>query len=88
MSATLLISPLLWSYYLVLLLLPSAFLASRGRVWALGLPLLGWLPEPLLPFVAIAGALLPFLAKPVHGATGEPASATVRRGLDSSAQTA
>ena len=51
--------------------------------------LLGWLPEPLLPFVAIAGVLLPFLAKPLPGSAAEAsASAEVRRGFDSSVQTA
>jgi hypothetical protein len=59
-SATLLLSPVLWDIYLTQLLLPAAFLASRGRYWGLALPLLGWLPLPLLPFVATAGMLLPF----------------------------
>ena len=71
-SATLLISPLLWPFYLAQLLLPAAFLASRGHVWALGLPLLGWLPEPLLPFVAVAGVLLPFLAPELPAGREEP----------------
>lgn len=60
-GASLLLAPLLWAHYLVGLLLPAALLADRGRRWGLLLPLLGWLPEPLLPFVALAGALVPFL---------------------------
>lgn len=59
--ATLLLSPLLWEHYLTLLLLPAAFLASRGRIWGLGLLLLGWLPAPVLPFVALLALWLPFL---------------------------
>jgi hypothetical protein len=60
-GASLLLAPLLWAHYLVSLLLPAALLADRGRRWGLLLPLLGWLPEPLLPLVAVAGALLPLL---------------------------
>jgi alpha-1,2-mannosyltransferase len=66
-TSTLLLSPLLWDHYLVLLLIPAAFVAGRGRVWALALPLLTWLPQPALPFLAIAGMLLPFVA-PARGA--------------------
>ena len=60
-GAALLLAPLLWAHYLAGLLLPAALLADRGRRWGLLLPLLGWLPEPLLPLVALAGALLPLL---------------------------
>ncbi len=81
--ATLLVAPLLWDHYLTMLLLPAAFLASRGRTWALLLPLLCWAPqllamvfpstrgvgEVMLPLVALAGLLLPFVAP----ARGEPA---------------
>jgi hypothetical protein len=63
LGATLLLSPLLWDHYLVSLLLPAAFLGQRGRPWALGLPLLAWLPTPFLPVLAIAATLLPFLAR-------------------------
>ena len=68
-GATLLVAPLLWGHYLTLLLITAAFLASRGRLWGLALPLLGWLPEPLLPGAALAAVLLPFLAPD----RGEPA---------------
>ena len=64
LMATLILSPLLWDHYLINLLVPAAFLAARGRAWGLALPLLAWLPLPLLPLVAIAGMLLPFLAGP------------------------
>ena len=62
-AAALLLAPLIWDHYLSLLLLPAAFLAQRGRPWALVLPLFTWLPGELLPFVAIAALLLPFLAR-------------------------
>jgi len=63
LGATLLLSPVLWQHYLVGLLLPAAFLAQRGRPWALALPLLAWLPVEFLPLLAIAATLLPFLAR-------------------------
>jgi hypothetical protein len=69
LMSTLILSPLLWDHYLINLLVPAAFLAARGRAWGLALPLLAWLPLPLLPLVAIAGMLLPFLASD----RGEPA---------------
>jgi alpha-1,2-mannosyltransferase len=62
-AAALLLAPLIWDHYLSLLLLPAAFLAERGRPWALVLPLLTWLPGELLPLVSIAALLLPFLAR-------------------------
>ena len=45
--ATLLVAPLLWDHYLTMLLLPAAFLASRGRRGRLLLPLLCWAPQLL-----------------------------------------
>lgn len=76
LMATLLLSPLLWDHYLTNLLVPAAFLAARGRPWALILPLLCWSPQALvlafpalrgaadsaLAPVAVAGLLLPFAA--------------------------
>lgn len=61
-SATLLLSPLLWDHYLVLLALPAALLASRGWRFAAGLPLLAWLPPIMMPLVAIIGTVGPLLA--------------------------
>jgi hypothetical protein len=74
LMATVLLSPLLWDHYLTNLLVPAAFVAARGRPWALGLPLLAWSPELLtlifpglrgtadgaLALVAMVGLLLPF----------------------------
>ena len=68
-SASLLVTPLLWGHYLVLLLVPAAFLAHRGRPWALALPLLGWLPDGAIALAAFAGLLLPFTARPPAGPT-------------------
>ncbi|MGZ6257684.1 MAG: glycosyltransferase family 87 protein [Candidatus Limnocylindrales bacterium] len=59
--ASLLLAPLLWVHYLVALILPAALLAARGYRWAILLPLLGWLPEPLLALAALAGTFLPLL---------------------------
>jgi hypothetical protein len=59
-GATMLLAPLLWDHYLATLVLPAALLAQRGRTWGLALPLLAWLPPPFLPFLAVAGTVLPF----------------------------
>lgn len=71
-SAGLLLAPLIWDHYLSLVLLPSAFLAERGRKWALALPLLTWLPHELLPLVPIAALLMPFLARDKVVAADDP----------------
>ncbi|MGC8634306.1 MAG: glycosyltransferase family 87 protein [Candidatus Limnocylindrales bacterium] len=60
-TGTLLVVPLLWPHYLVLLLLPGALLAGRGRPWGLALPWLAWLPGPVLPLLALAGCWAPLL---------------------------
>ena len=62
-GATLLLAPLLWDHYLAALLLPAAFLAQRGRWWGLLLPLLAWLPQDLLPALAIAATFVPLAAR-------------------------
>ena len=71
-SASVLLSPLLWDHYLAMLVLPAAFLAARGHSWGLALPLLSWLPGPALPFVALAGVWLPFLAREPRSPMFEP----------------
>jgi hypothetical protein len=58
--ASLLTAPFMHPHYLVMLLLPAALLADRGRYWGLALPLLGWLPGDTLPLVAL-GTLLVLL---------------------------
>jgi hypothetical protein len=56
--ATLLTAPFMHPHYLVMLLLPAALLADRGRYWGLALPLLGWLPGDMLPLVALGTLLI------------------------------
>ena len=68
-TATLIASPLLWDHYMTHLLVPAAFMASRGRWYAIVLPLLCILPQQWLPVIAIVGVLMPFLAP----SRGEPA---------------
>ena len=75
MLATLLVVPLLWPHYLVLLLLPAALLAARGRPWGLALPLLAWLPGPALPLLAVAACWIPLLGRRAPTPRPEPASA-------------
>jgi hypothetical protein len=72
LSASLLFAPFFHDHYLVELLIPAALLAQRGRWWGLALPLLGWLPDTLLPAVALAGIVAPFLA-------GEPGGSSPAR---------
>ncbi len=62
-GATLLLAPLLWDHYLAALLLPAAFLAQRGMIWGLGLPLLAWLPPEVLPLLAIGATVVPFVVR-------------------------
>jgi hypothetical protein len=78
-SASLLLSPLLWDHYLAMLVLPAAFLAERGRAWALLLPLAAWLPPESYPVVVVVATLLPFLARePRTPAVAEPMSCSTR----------
>ena len=53
-------APGLFDWYLACAV-PGAFLAGRGHWWALGLPLLAWLPDPILPLVLIAAVWLPII---------------------------
>ena len=52
--ATLLTAPFLHPHYLVILLVPAAFLFDRLSPAAIALPLLGWLPGPVLPAAVLA----------------------------------
>ena len=60
LMASLLLAPLLWDHYLTNLIVPGALLAARGRRFGVLLPLLGWLPLVMLPFVVILAMFLPF----------------------------
>src|SRR6185437_5958744 len=64
LTAPLLVAPFFHPHYLVALLIPAAFLAHRGRPWAVLLPLLGWLPGPVLPLVAALALVAPLAARP------------------------
>ena len=69
LTGSLLLSPLLWDHYLAMLVLPAAFLAQRGRAWALALPLLTWLPKETYPLILVAALWLPFLAQATETST-------------------
>ncbi|MEO7119129.1 MAG: glycosyltransferase 87 family protein [Candidatus Limnocylindrales bacterium] len=62
-GGALLVTPLLWDHYLSTLIIPAAFLAHRGRTWGLLLPVVTWLPPPLMPFVVVVATLAPFLTR-------------------------
>jgi hypothetical protein len=74
--ATLLVAPFIHPHYLVLLLLPAALLADRGHWWAVGLPLLGWLPDPVLPLAApLTVGLVLMATSRTTASIGRPAEA-------------
>jgi alpha-1,2-mannosyltransferase len=61
--ASQLLSPVLWSHYAMLLLLPVALLLERRHWWAAAIPLLTWAPTPVIyPLVFAAGLLGPVWA--------------------------
>ena len=61
--ASQLLSPILWSHYAMLLLLPVALLLERRHWWAAAIPILTWAPVPLVyPVVFAAGLLGPIWA--------------------------
>ncbi|HTC86422.1 MAG TPA: glycosyltransferase family 87 protein [Candidatus Acidoferrum sp.] len=84
LTTPLLLAPFFHPHYLVALLIPAAFLADRGRPWALVLPLLGWLPGAFLPFVAVVGIVAPLFARPAT----DDADAGAQTATDSLSRTA
>ena len=64
--ATQLVSPLLWDHYAVVLLVPTAWLLSRGAWWALAipiatsLPLVPIAPAAVYPIVFVVSLFAPF----------------------------
>ena len=78
LTAPLLLGPFFHPHYLVALLIPAAFLADRGRPVALLLPLLGWLPGPVLPLVAVLGMVAPLAARGPAGLESESPGGAVR----------
>ena len=59
--ASQLLSPLLWDHYAMLLLIPTALLLERRQWWAVVLPLAGWLPAPVYPFLFGVGLVGPIV---------------------------
>ncbi len=58
--ASVLISPIVWAHYAVILLLPVALLLDRRQWWAAALPLVTWLPvDAVSPLVFAVGLLAP-----------------------------
>ena len=51
-------------HYLVALLIPAAYVASRGHWWGYAIPLLGWLPAEALGIVAVVGIVAPLVVAP------------------------
>ena len=82
-DTTMVLAPVLWGHYLSLLVVPAAFLAQRGRPWALALPLLAWMPEMVVSVLAIAALWLPFLAR-----DRDPAEPSARPNTESAAMPA
>jgi hypothetical protein len=71
-TASVLTAPFLHPHYLVMLLLPAALLADRGRYWGLVLPLLGWLPSELLPLVVLGTVVILLLPMPERAGERRP----------------
>ncbi len=65
-TASQLLSPVLWDHYALLLLLPTAWLLDRGQWWAVAIPLatavfLIWLPPVVYPLAFWVGLLAPIV---------------------------
>jgi hypothetical protein len=66
--ASQLLSPVLWSHYAMLLLLPVALLLQRRQWWAVAIPLVTWLPTDLAyPAVFAAGLIGPVVTSSQRG---------------------
>jgi hypothetical protein len=71
--ASQLLSPVLWSHYAMLLLLPVALLLQRRQWWAVAIPLVTWLPLDLAyPAAFAAGLIGPVLTAPRPPAGSPP----------------
>jgi hypothetical protein len=58
--ASVLVSPIVWAHYAVILLLPVALLLERRQWWAAALPVVTWLPvDAIYPVVFAIGLLAP-----------------------------
>ena len=75
--ASQILSPVFWSHYAILLLLPVALLLERRQWWAVAIPLVTWLPVDLAYPAAFAASLIgPILtgvpARPRRGRSMTP----------------
>ncbi len=71
--ASQLVSPIVWSHYAMLLLLPVALLLERRQWWAIALPLVTWLPwDVAYPAAFAAGLLGPIVTARHVRAEGAP----------------
>jgi hypothetical protein len=58
--ASVMVSPIVWAHYAVILLLPVALLLERRQWWAVALPIVTWLPvDAIYPVVFAIGLLAP-----------------------------
>jgi len=61
--ASVMVSPIVWAHYAVILLLPVALLLDRRQWWAAALPIVTWLPvDAVYPVVFVIGLLAPLAA--------------------------
>ena len=73
------LSPLLWDHYAIFLLLPVAYLLTRGYAWAVLIPLATWFPLALMappilyPIVFAIGLVAPVIVGHRERARAEPA---------------
>lgn len=74
--ASQILSPVLWSHYAMLLLLPVALLLERRRWWAIAIPLLTWAPMPIIYPIVFGVALL----GPVWTSSSDPRRPTPNSG--------
>ena len=78
--ASVLISPIVWAHYAVILLLPVALLLDRRQWWAIALPIVTWLPvDAVYPLVFTVSLLAPMaigeqLRRSLGAAPGNPSS--------------
>jgi hypothetical protein len=60
--ASVMVSPIVWAHYAVILLLPVALLLERRQWWVVALPIVTWLPvDVIYPVVFTVGLLAPLL---------------------------
>lgn len=74
--ASVVVSPIIWAHYAVILLLPVALLLERRQWWAAALPLVTWLPiDAVYPAVFAVSLLAPLALRPL------PARSVAQAGL-------